>query len=90
MRPTLARQPGRWACRSSTPPPPACSPRPTELSASAKRTAAWGLEQSQAEQKVDLAHEAVEQVSAKTDFKANAAVIKTADAMTGALLDMKV
>lgn len=60
------------------------------LSASAQRTAAWGLEQNQAEQKVDLAHEAVEQVSARTDFKANAAVIKIADAMTGALLDMKV
>lgn len=56
------------------------------LSASAQRTAAWGLEQSQ----VDLAREAVEQVSAKTDFKANAAVIRIADEMTGALLDMKV
>ena len=60
------------------------------LSASARRTAAWGLEQSQAEQKVDLAHEAVEQVSAKTDFKANAAVAETADQMMGVLLDMKV
>ena len=58
------------------------------LSASAQRTAAWGLEQSQAEQKVDLAEEAVEQVSAKTDFTANAAVIRTADEMTGALLDI--
>jgi flagellar hook protein FlgE len=58
------------------------------LSASAQRTAAWGVEQSQAESKVDLAHEAVEQISAKTDFKANAAVIKTADEMTGALLDI--
>jgi flagellar hook protein FlgE len=60
------------------------------LSASAQRTAAWGLEQSQTGQKIDLAHEAVEQVSAKTDFKANAAVARTADEMTGALLDMKV
>ncbi len=58
------------------------------LSASAQRTAAWGLEQTQTEQKVDLAHEAVEQISAKTDFKANAAVAKTADEMTGALLDI--
>ena len=58
------------------------------LSASAQRTAAWGLEQTQAEQKIDLAHEAVEQISAKTDFKANAAVAKTADEMTGALLDI--
>ncbi len=60
------------------------------LNASAQRTVAWGVEQTQAEQKIDLAHEAVEQVSAKTDFKANAAVIRTADEMTGALLDMKV
>ena len=60
------------------------------LSASAQRTAAWGLEQSQTEQKIDLAHEAVEQISAKTDFTANAAVAKTAHEMTGALLDMKV
>ena len=58
------------------------------LSASAQRTSAWGLEQTQTEQKVDLAHEAVEQISAKTDFKANAAVAKTADEMTGALLDI--
>lgn len=59
------------------------------LSASAQRTAAWGQEQSQTEQKIDLAHEAVEQISAKTDFKANAAVARTADEMTGALLDIK-
>ena len=58
------------------------------LSASAQRTAAWGLEQTQTEQKVDLAKEAVEQVSAKIDFKANAAVARTADEMTGALLDI--
>lgn len=60
------------------------------LNASARRTVAWGAEQNQAEDKIDLAHEAVEQVSAKTDFKANAAVIRTADEMTGALLDMKI
>lgn len=60
------------------------------LSASAQRTAAWGLEESRTESKIDLAREAVEQVSAKTDFKANAAVARTADAMTGALLDLKV
>ncbi|MFZ0267698.1 flagellar basal body rod C-terminal domain-containing protein [Caulobacter sp.] len=60
------------------------------FNASARRTVAWSVEQGQAEQKVDLAHEAVEQISAKTDFEANAAVIKTADEMTGALLDMKV
>ena len=60
------------------------------LSASAQRTAAWGAEQSQTEQKIDLAHEAVEQISAKTEFSANAAVIRTADEMTGALLNLKV
>jgi flagellar basal body rod protein FlgC len=57
------------------------------LNASAERTAQWELADSPA---VDLAREAVEQVSARTDFKANAAVIRTADAMTGALLDLKV
>jgi len=65
------------------------------LNASARRTAAWGAEQGQAaqgqdDQKIDLAHEAVEQISAKTEFSANAAVIRTADEMTGALLNLKV
>lgn len=60
------------------------------LSASAQRTAAWSLEQTQGQSEVDLAKEAVEQISAKTDFKANAKVAKTADEMMGALLDMKV
>lgn len=36
----------------------------------------------------DLGREVVEQVQAKTDFKANLAVIRTADEMTGTLLDM--
>lgn len=58
------------------------------FNASAQRTVAWGAEQAPGEQPVDLGKEAVEQVSAKTDFKANAAVIRTADQMTGALLDM--
>ena len=57
------------------------------LNASAERTARSDLSQSS---DVDLVRETVEQVSARTDFKANAAVIKTASAMTGALLDMKV
>jgi len=60
------------------------------LSASAQRTAAWGLEEGQAEAKIDLAQEAVEQISAKAEFKADAAVAKTADEMMGALLDLKV
>lgn len=53
------------------------------LDASARRTASWGLESN-----VDLAAEAVEQVQAKVAFKANVAVIRTADQMTGLLLDM--
>lgn len=36
----------------------------------------------------DLGREVVEQVQAKTDFKANLAVIRTADEMAGTLLDM--
>ena len=58
------------------------------LSASAQRTASWGLEETQSTNKVDLAEEAVQQISAKTEFKANAAVIRAADDMTGALLDI--
>jgi flagellar basal body rod protein FlgC len=56
------------------------------LTASAERTATWNARGGDA----DLVKEAVEQVSAKTDFLANIAVLKTADAMTGALLDLKV
>jgi len=53
------------------------------LNASAQRTASWGLESN-----VDLAKEAVEQVQAKVAFKANAEVVRTANDMTGVLLDM--
>ncbi len=56
------------------------------LDASAQRTAAWEAR----ENDTDLAKEAVEQISAKTEYKANAMVAKTADRMTGALLDLKV
>jgi hypothetical protein len=56
------------------------------LGASAERVATWEARDTDA----DLAKEAVEQISAKNDFKANAAVIKTADEMIGALLDLKV
>lgn len=45
---------------------------------------AWRMVQPDA----DLGREVVEQVQAKTDFKANIAVIKAADEMTGTLLDM--
>jgi len=48
--------------------------------ASARRTAAVPLD--------DLAAETVERVEAKTAFSANAAVVRAADEMTGALLDI--
>jgi flagellar basal body rod protein FlgC len=56
------------------------------LTASAERTATWSAR----EIDTDLVREVVEQVSAKTDFEANIAVVKTAEEMTGALLDLKV
>jgi flagellar hook protein FlgE len=59
------------------------------LGASAQRTAAWSLDGARSGSDTDLVKETVEQVSAKTDFKANAAVAKTADEMMGALLDIK-
>nr|WP_295111601.1 flagellar basal body rod C-terminal domain-containing protein [uncultured Caulobacter sp.] len=39
---------------------------------------------------VDYVNERVQQIGAAADFKANAAVIRTADEMTGALLNLKV
>lgn len=50
--------------------------------ASARRTASGSLD--------NLAVEAVEQVRARQDFSANAAVARTADEMTGTLLDILV
>ncbi|MND93953.1 hypothetical protein D3C80_861560 [compost metagenome] len=50
--------------------------------ASARRTATGSLD--------NLAVEAVEQIRARQDFSANAAVARTADDMTGALLDILV
>lgn len=50
--------------------------------ASARRTASGSLD--------NLAVEAVEQIRAKTDFAANAAVARTADDMLGTLLDVLV
>lgn len=47
---------------------------------SARRTAAAPLD--------NLAEETVERVQAKTAFSANAAVVRTADDMTGTLLDI--
>ncbi|MBU4433130.1 MAG: flagellar hook protein FlgE [Alphaproteobacteria bacterium] len=56
------------------------------LDDSAKRVATWQARDTD----TDLAKEAVERITAKTAFQANVAVIKTADKMTGALLDLKV
>ena len=47
---------------------------------SARRTAAAPLD--------NLAEETVERIQAKTAFRANAAVLRTADDMTGTLLNM--
>lgn len=52
----------------------------SRFDASARRTAAAPLD--------ELVRETVERIEAKTAFKANAAVIRAADAMTGTLLDM--
>ncbi|WP_292229178.1 flagellar basal body rod C-terminal domain-containing protein [Brevundimonas sp.] len=52
----------------------------TRFDNSAHRTAQAPLD--------NLAEEMVERIQAKTAFSANAAVVKTADDMTGVLLDM--
>lgn len=52
----------------------------SRFDASAARTAAAPLD--------DLVKETIERVQAKVEIKANAAVIRTADEMTGTLLDM--
>jgi len=53
------------------------------FAASAARTAGLG-----AGQDVDLTQEVVEQVTAKQAYSANLGVIRTADKMTGDLLDL--
>lgn len=55
----------------------------SRFDASAQRTARWTPQSD-----VDLATETVEQIGAKHAFSANLSVIKTADEMTGTLLDM--
>ena len=52
--------------------------------ASASRVARMGVES----ENVDLAAEVVQQITAKTEFSANLAVIRTAQDMTGELLDI--
>ena len=62
------------------------------LSASAQRVAASDaqVEKASDTKEVDYVGERVGQIGAATDFKANAAVIKTADEMNKRLLDLKV
>jgi flagellar hook protein FlgE len=62
------------------------------LNASAHRMAAADSQVERAETlgDVDYVKERTQQIGAATDFKANAAVMKTADEMTGALLNLKV
>jgi flagellar hook protein FlgE len=62
------------------------------LNASAHRMAAADSQAVRAETlgDVDYVRERTDQIGAATDFKANAAVVKTADEMTGALLNLKV
>lgn len=52
--------------------------------ASANRVARFGT----GLEDVDLATEMVDVMMAKTDFKANAAIVRVADEMTGSLLDI--
>jgi flagellar hook protein FlgE len=52
--------------------------------ASASRVARMGVEG----ENVDLAAEVVQQINAKTEFSANLSVIRTAQDMTGELLDI--
>lgn len=52
----------------------------TRFDASASRTAAAPLD--------NLAAEVIERITAETELKANVAVLRTADEMTGRLLDM--
>jgi flagellar hook protein FlgE len=62
------------------------------LTASAHRVAAADAraERTEGLSDADYVGERVEQIGAVNDFKANAAVIKTADEMAGALLNLKV
>jgi flagellar hook protein FlgE len=61
------------------------------LTASAERVATAEAHAEKAEQQkdVDFAQERTEQISAASDFKANAKVIQVADQMSGALLNIK-
>jgi flagellar hook protein FlgE len=56
----------------------------TRFERSAERTTAWSPASS-----VDLAKETVEQIEAKHAFSASLSVIRTADEMLGALLDVR-
>ncbi|WP_184721982.1 flagellar basal body rod C-terminal domain-containing protein [Caulobacter sp.] len=62
------------------------------LSSSAQRVAAAGAQAERIEQtnSVDYVAERTQQIGAQVDFAANAAVVRTADQMSGALLNLKV
>jgi flagellar hook protein FlgE len=62
------------------------------LQASAQRVAASDAQVDRASEikDVDYVGERVAQIGAATDFKANAAVLKTTDEMTQRLLDLKI
>jgi flagellar basal body rod protein FlgC len=61
----------------------------SRLNASAQRVAAADVQEAKTRDEVDYGKERIDQISAVQDFKANAVVARTADQMTGALLDIK-
>ncbi|WP_297515040.1 flagellar basal body rod C-terminal domain-containing protein [uncultured Caulobacter sp.] len=62
------------------------------LNASAQRVASADVaaQKAQDDKDIDYVGERVAQIGAAADFKANAAVVRTADEMTKRLLDLKV
>ncbi len=60
------------------------------LNASAQRVAASDARAAQGSGDVDYVKEATDQIGATTSFKANAAVVRTAQDMSQQLLDLKV
>jgi flagellar hook protein FlgE len=64
----------------------------SRLNASAQRVASADAQAEKTAQSndVDYVRERTDQIGAATDFKANAAVLKTADEMAGVLLNLKV
>jgi flagellar hook protein FlgE len=60
------------------------------LNASAQRVAASDARAAEGSNDVDYVKERTDQIGAATSFKANAAVVRTAEAMSQQLLDLKV